>query len=322
MPVRDAASAINPVEPYELDPPVSLRDALDDFAPERPSAPVARTDLRPGDQLVRDIRARTPATAPTPGRTPALLARTVAFLRQNGSLVVVIGGVVTGGLLGTRAATFVVDGPTVMPAPLLPPSLNLPTDAGDIVLFEAPEPLPPGTIFGSQEGMKLVQPPPGPRRPARQAGSLVTGAGRFLTLQGSGRAAATTLGFGAAGTGTAAQRSAPTAVVPATPAAAARQDEAVEAPVYSSEDRDVRPPQLRSAELSSPLMPGAPTRTASMEVVVSEQGTVERARFLTPPRRMPDMMMLSRAKVWEFTPALKEGRPVRYRLVLSWEVSQ
>ena len=59
-----------------------------------------------------------------------------------------------------------------------------------------------------------------------------------------------------------------------------------------------------------------------MEVVVSEQGTVERARFLTPPRRMPDMMMLSRAKVWEFTPALKEGRPVRYRLVLSWEVSQ
>jgi hypothetical protein len=58
-----------------------------------------------------------------------------------------------------------------------------------------------------------------------------------------------------------------------------------------------------------------------MEVIVSEQGMVERARLVTPAKRMPDMMILSSAKVWEFSPALKDGRPVRYRLILSWETS-
>jgi hypothetical protein len=36
---------------------------------------------------------------------------------------------------------------------------------------------------------------------------------------------------------------------------------------------------------------------------------------------MPDMMLLSRAKLWKFGPAMKDGHPVRYRLVLKWEVN-
>jgi hypothetical protein len=39
------------------------------------------------------------------------------------------------------------------------------------------------------------------------------------------------------------------------------------------------------------------------------------------PQRMPDTFVLSRAKVWKFTPAMKDGRPVRYRLLLTWEVN-
>jgi hypothetical protein len=58
-----------------------------------------------------------------------------------------------------------------------------------------------------------------------------------------------------------------------------------------------------------------------MEVIVSDTGGVERVRLLTPPQRMPDVLVLSRAKVWKFTPAMKDGRPVRYRLVLTWEVN-
>jgi hypothetical protein len=44
-------------------------------------------------------------------------------------------------------------------------------------------------------------------------------------------------------------------------------------------------------------------------------------RLVTPPQRMPDILWLSRAKVWKFTPAVKEGRAVRYRLLLTWEVN-
>jgi hypothetical protein len=34
---------------------------------------------------------------------------------------------------------------------------------------------------------------------------------------------------------------------------------------------------------------------------------------------MPDMMLLSGAKLWKFTPAYKDGEPVRYRTVLTWK---
>ena len=58
-----------------------------------------------------------------------------------------------------------------------------------------------------------------------------------------------------------------------------------------------------------------------MEVIVSQTGAVERVRMVTPPQRMPDMFVLSRAKVWMFKPAMKDGRPVRYRLLRTWEVN-
>jgi hypothetical protein len=95
---------------------------------------------------------------------------------------------------------------------------------------------------------------------------------------------------------------------------------AVDDTLYSEQDRDVVPPQT-SEGLPGPTFARWTTRTNAMELIVSETGTVERVRLVTPPQRMPDMMMLSRAKVWKFTPAMKDGRPVRYRLLLTWEVN-
>ena len=68
---------------------------------------------------------------------------------------------------------------------------------------------------------------------------------------------------------------------------------------------------------------GVPEGVAPLriELIVSADGAVERARFLVPPRRMADMMLLSSAKMWTFNPALKDGRPVRSRVVLSWFVA-
>ena len=91
--------------------------------------------------------------------------------------------------------------------------------------------------------------------------------------------------------------------------------------LYSKDDEDVRPPRLLSESLPSPTIGGWTTRTNVIEVIVSETGTVERVRFVATPQRMPDAFILSRAKVWKFSPAMKDGQPVRYRLLLSWEVN-
>ena len=89
--------------------------------------------------------------------------------------------------------------------------------------------------------------------------------------------------------------------------------------LYSSEDTDVSPPVLLYPQLPPPLIVGSSTGPLNrMELVVSAEGAVERVRLLNGPTRMPDMMLLSGAKLWKFTPAVKDGEPVRYRTVLTW----
>jgi hypothetical protein len=55
-----------------------------------------------------------------------------------------------------------------------------------------------------------------------------------------------------------------------------------------------------------------------MELVVAPDGRVESVRLVNGPTRMPDMMLLSGAKAWRFTPAVKDGIAVRYRTSVSW----
>lgn len=87
--------------------------------------------------------------------------------------------------------------------------------------------------------------------------------------------------------------------------------------IYSSADHDVQPPMIIDASLPGPILAGVnPTNT--MELVISEQGVVERVRLVSEPHRMADMMLLSGAKTWRFEPASLDGRSVRYRLRLSW----
>jgi outer membrane biosynthesis protein TonB len=71
-----------------------------------------------------------------------------------------------------------------------------------------------------------------------------------------------------------------------------------------------------------PLIVGASSEgiVNSMELVIATDGSVERVRLVSVPRRMADMMLLSGAKLWRFSPAVKDGEPVRYRTTLSWTV--
>ena len=92
------------------------------------------------------------------------------------------------------------------------------------------------------------------------------------------------------------------------------------APVYSSADSSVDPPVLSFPQLIPQVVgPGAASSILNrMVVIVSAEGTVERVQLVEGPARMPDMMMLSGVKTWRFTPAFKDGEPVRYRTVISW----
>jgi hypothetical protein len=92
-------------------------------------------------------------------------------------------------------------------------------------------------------------------------------------------------------------------------------------PVYSAQDIDVRPPQMLDADLPRPAVMNWPTVKNSMELLVTADGSVERVKWLTTRERMPDVMLLSRAKLWKFSPALRDGQPVRYRLIVTWEVN-
>jgi hypothetical protein len=120
--------------------------------------------------------------------------------------------------------------------------------------------------------------------------------------------------------------SAPAAAVPEAAAANSVDSRGASVPevdqtvaVYSSEDGDVQPPVLLFPQLPRPLFTDQQNDMVNrMEIVVSADGSVERVRLLDGPTRMPDMMLLSGAKMWRFAPALRDGEPVRYRTVVTW----
>jgi hypothetical protein len=92
--------------------------------------------------------------------------------------------------------------------------------------------------------------------------------------------------------------------------------------VYSYDDLDVQPPVMRYPQLPPPLLIGGPSEglVNRMELLVASDGSVEHVRLLNAPRRMADMMLLSGAKLWKFTPASRDGVAVRYRTIVSWTV--
>jgi outer membrane biosynthesis protein TonB len=61
--------------------------------------------------------------------------------------------------------------------------------------------------------------------------------------------------------------------------------------------------------------------TNTLELLVDEDGSVQQVKLVSPLRRIADVMFLSGVKTWKFQPALKDGQPVKYRLVLNWTVA-
>ena len=92
-------------------------------------------------------------------------------------------------------------------------------------------------------------------------------------------------------------------------------------PIYSKDDQDVVPARPVSSQMAGGLdVTIADVNT--MELVISKFGRVEQVKLSAPAKRMTDMVLLSSAKTWKFTPATKNGQPVRYRTLYSWETTR
>jgi hypothetical protein len=93
---------------------------------------------------------------------------------------------------------------------------------------------------------------------------------------------------------------------------------ATAAATFSASDRDVLPPVPDSSQQLWRIPASTrPSDLAAIEIVVDERGAVESARAKGPPDSLADAaaltMSLSAVKSWHFSPALKDGHPVKFR---------
>ncbi len=111
------------------------------------------------------------------------------------------------------------------------------------------------------------------------------------------------------------------AAVPAPPPAAPAPAPAPPDGIYGPLDRGVVAPLVVDQELRrwiGPMPPptaGAPLGT--VEVVIDEQGAVIAARIAASINGFYDAVLLDSARTWRYRPATKDGRPVRFRRLVS-----
>jgi hypothetical protein len=91
---------------------------------------------------------------------------------------------------------------------------------------------------------------------------------------------------------------------------------------YGPDSEDVTPPVAVRPRLPRQLPPSVNNGDLSrIELLVGFDGTVESVKLRGRNARVPQRMFLSAAKAWQFEPALKNGRPVKYRKTI-WILDQ
>jgi hypothetical protein len=100
-----------------------------------------------------------------------------------------------------------------------------------------------------------------------------------------------------------------------TASAAAHADEQT---VYTADNNDVTPPRPLGRQLPAQSRRAAPSDAIGrLEILVGRSGAVERVTLHTPTNAYQERMIVSAAKAWRYRPALRNGRPVRFSLLVS-----
>ena len=93
--------------------------------------------------------------------------------------------------------------------------------------------------------------------------------------------------------------------------------------IYTADESGVRPAVTIAQEL--PRYPGpvpASGLRGAIEVIIDEKGTVESATMVTPVSASYDKLVLAAASRWQFSPALANGAPVKYRKRIQINIAQ
>ncbi len=113
-----------------------------------------------------------------------------------------------------------------------------------------------------------------------------------------------------------ATRAAASSPAPA-PSAASSTAKAEGPRVYSLDDDGIVPPvaQVQTMPMWTPPNDNfrRVTFSGAIEVLIDERGAVESARIIEPLNAIYDQLLLSAAKNWRYTPAMRQGQPVKYR---------
>jgi hypothetical protein len=88
--------------------------------------------------------------------------------------------------------------------------------------------------------------------------------------------------------------------------------------IYTRADSGVVPPRPLSRQFPATTPIGVPPhRVGTLEMVISKEGTVEFVKLHTPLNRYHERMIVSAAKAWLYRPAVRAGKPVKFRLTVT-----
>jgi hypothetical protein len=94
-------------------------------------------------------------------------------------------------------------------------------------------------------------------------------------------------------------------------------------PIYGKDDLEVTPPRPIVPRLLAGLHPSSPKvrfDALTIAVVVNPDGSVDSVRGLVAPENISEVLLLTEAlsavKSWRFSPATRDGAPVKYRQIV------
>ena len=91
---------------------------------------------------------------------------------------------------------------------------------------------------------------------------------------------------------------------------------------YDATSADVAPPALLTPVANAPLRAGSRQSPGSVanEIIVNDDGSIASVKATSEPTTIAETLQvfngLSIAKSWQFDPALRNGQPVKYRLLV------